>query len=598
MTAAPASDAEALACATAARYAGRWALGVARPVSGDDDDRPHPPAVWFVDGFAGADLQRAALRGASVHPAALLTVQALDDAGARARIVLIEEDPGLLARLGELLDDAGAGERVRLSSDPASADPGEIVLVEASFASHAHRLAQQIGDEPALVRLAPLVARTLPWSALEPVMDLGGADVLLRFPREDFEKQARFTGPMADLPPHLRRVVEGCSGFLGDARHGWLVAWREAQRSRGPDAALATAIGRMQALLAPAGGERVAHALRVAGKTESVDLLLSTPAAEHLPELDAARADAGTRQKPASKRKPARSAKPETATAPDPAADSSAASLVVPAEPEPVAEPPAAPTVATAQPEPIAEPPAAEFVPIAEPPAASEETSAAEPAPERVQNPAAEAEPADSASTAEPEPPETSAAEAADSAARAEPEPKPEPTEASIAEPPEAPPVAEAPEPVGDPEAQPVAPAAKPRSKPPASKASRKPVTPPAAAESGAAPDLFALAPQPEPKPRGPDLAAFADDLHARHIGAQVPAAELLASGADSGLTSEQVRAALTSLKRAGRVSYKSLDAEGAEVEFLAEARVSTPRPRKPRAPIPGVLGLFDEPEE
>ncbi|WP_420127878.1 hypothetical protein [Longimicrobium sp.] len=576
MTAAPASDAEARACATAARYAGRWASGFARPALGDDDDRPDPPPVWFVDGFAGADLQRAALRGTTIQPAAVLATQALDDAGARARIVLIEEDPGLLARLGELLDDAGAGERVRASSDPASAGPGEILLVEAPFASHAHHLAQQIGDEPALVCLAPLAARTLPWSALEPVMDLGGADVLLRFPREDFEKQARFTGPMADLPPHLRRVVEGCSGFLGDARHGWLIAWREAQRSRGPEAALATAITRMQALLAPAGGDRVAYALRVGGTTESVDLLLSTPAAEHLPELDAALADAGTKQKPASRRKPARSAKPGAQPATEPAA----APPATPA-PEASAEPPAEPAVADARP--IAEPEpvtgtradagatevrTTETGLVPEPPVAPEEASA------RVQEPAME--PADSASPAEPEPAET-----------------------STAEPPDAQFIAEAPEPVAEPAADPAARATKPRSKTPAPDASRKPaVTPVATDEPAAALDLFALAPQPEPEPRGPDLGAFADDLHARHIGARVPAADLLASGVDAGLTPEQVRSALTSLKRTGRVSYKSLDAEGAEVEFLTEARVSAPRPRKPRAPIPGVLGLFDEPEE
>jgi hypothetical protein len=71
-----------------------------------------------------------------------------------------------------------------------------------------------------------------------------------------------------------------------------------------------------------------------------------------------------------------------------------------------------------------------------------------------------------------------------------------------------------------------------------------------------------------------------------------------MAGVAGSGLTPEHVRAALASLKRTGRVSYRSLEAEGAEVEFLAEPRVSAPRPRKPRTPAPGLLGLFDEPEE
>lgn len=519
MTAAPASDAEALSCATADRYAGRWARSVARQV---DDDRPDPRALWFVDGFAGADLQRAALRGATVRPAALLAVQALDEASVgRVRIVLIEEDPGLVARLGEMLDGIGAGERVRISSDPATAEPGEILLVEAPFASHAHRLAQQIGDEPALVRLAPLAARTLPWSALEPIMDLGAADVLLRFPREDFEKQARFTGPLADLPPHLRRVVEGCSNFLGDARHGWLIAWREAQRSAGPDAALATAVERMQALLAPADGDRIAHILHVEGKTESVHLILSTPHAEHPLELDGALADAGTKQKPPSRRKAApgvNSDVPAAAEAAAPASEPHAATAPVDSTPEP------------APADTAAEPPEAVGEPAAEPPAAPVVEAAAEP----VDEPAAAPRPAQSS------------APAAEPAA----EPLGEPLNELVDEP----------------------------------------------VEPAAALDLFALAPQPEP--RGPDLAAFADDLHARHIGARVGVGDLLASVADSGLAPEQVRAALASLKRAGRVSYRSLDAEGAEVEFVAEPRVSAPRPRKPRPSAPGVLGLFDEPGE
>jgi hypothetical protein len=142
-----------------------------------------------------------------------------------------------------------------------------------------------------------------------------------------------------------------------------------------------------------------------------------------------------------------------------------------------------------------------------------------------------------------------------------------------------------------------VAETVEPAAEPPEPDASPAAVEPSAPAEAAGALDVFALAPQPEPEPRGPDLTAFADDLHARHIGAKVPVRELLAGAADAGLTPDQVRAALTTLKRAGRVSYRSLDAEGAEVQFLAEPRVAAPRPRKPRTPAPGVLGLFDEPE-
>jgi hypothetical protein len=536
VTAAPASDAEALSCATAGRYAGRWARSIARPV--DEEDRPDPPSPWFVDGFAGADLQRAALRGATVQPAAILAVQALDEAsGGRARVVLIEEDPGLIARLGELLDGIGAGERVRISSDPATAEPGEILLVEAPFASHAHRLAQRIGDEPALLRLAPLAARALSWSALEPMMDLGAADVLLRFPREDFEKQARFTGPLADLPPHLRRVVEGCSNFLGDARHGWLLAWREAQRTSGPAAALATAIERMQALLSSAGGERFAHVLPVAGKTESVHLLLSTPHAEHAQELDGALSDGVARPKSASRRKSAAPAKPEAPPAAEAISPVESRAAELPSSVPPVTEEPVT--------EPVAEPP------LSDAPAAVEMPGLAD-------DPPPPDEPASVTETVESA---TGPAPSSDASA-------------VIGETVE--PAAETPELYASPASD----------------------EPSASAEAAGALDLFTLAPQPEPEPRGPNLVAFTDDLHARHIGAKVPVRELLEGSADAGLTSDQVRAALANLKRAGRVSYRSLDAEGAEVEFLAEPRVSAPRPRKPRTPAPGVLGLFDEPGE
>lgn len=462
MTASSAPDADTLSCAIAARYAGRWARSVVRP-RGEDDDAPGTASPWFIDGFAGADLQRAAMRGTSVQPACVATIQALDPA---ARIVLVEEDPGLISRLCEALDDIGAVERIRVTSDPATVEPGKIALVEAPFARVAAGLAAAIGDDPALLRLAPLAARTLPWPALEPFGDLAATDVLLRVPLEDFAKQARFNGPLADLPPHIRRVVEGCSALLSDARHGWLFAWREAQRTGGADAAVSTVIERMQALLAGVDEARSTHTLPVEGAGGPVHLLLSTPDAAHALELNGAVADGGAKPK----RTPARKAAKPAAPPP--------ASSDAPAPPEPATTPDPAPA---------------------------------------------------------PEPP-----------ARAEPAPPPEPA---------------------------------------------------------AVLDLFGLAPEPEPEPRGPDLQPVADELHAKHIGTRVSVREVMGGLADSGLTPEQVHAALALLKRAGRATYRSLEADGAEVEFLAEPRVpapraAAPRPKKPRATAPDVLGLFDEPEE
>lgn len=500
MTASSAPDADTLSCAIAARYAGRWARSVARA---PEDDAPAP---WFVDGFAGADLQRAAMRGAAVQPACVAAIQALDPA---TRIVLVEEDPGLISRLCEALD--GAIERIRVTHDPATTQPGEIALVEAPFARVAASLAHAIGDDPALVRLAPLAARTLPWPALEPFGDLAATDILLRVPLEDFTKQARFNTPLADLPPHIRRVVEGCSALLSDARHGWLFAWRDAQRTGGSDAAVSVVIDRMQALLAGVDDARSTLALPVEGAGGPVHLLLSTPDATHALELNGATADSAAKPKRPASRK---------------------AAAVAPPPPVPAAAVPAAPPEpAPASPEPTTAP----VEPSATPAAASVEPSAAPSEPAPAEPPAA------------PAPTSTKP--------RATPKPRTTP-------------------------------------KPPA------PADTPASVKPAAALDLFGFGAQPDAEPRGPDLQAVADELHAKHIGVRIAVREVLGGLVDSGLTPEEVHGALALLKRAGRAAYRSLDADGAEVEFLAEPRVAAARAKKPRAPAPDVLGLFDESEE
>jgi hypothetical protein len=369
VTSRSAPDAETLSCAIAGRYAGRWAQGLARP----EGDAPSVP--WFIDGFAGADLQRAAMRGAGVQPPAIAAIQALPQT---ARIVLVEEDPGLISRLCEALDEIDAVERIRVTADPASTEPGEIALVEAPFARVATSLASGIGDDSALVRLAPLAARTLPWAAVEPIVDLAATDVLLRVPLEDFAKQARFTGPLADLPPHIRRVVEGCSALLSDPRHGWIAAWREAQRGGGADAAMRAVIDRMQALLDGVDGERTAHALAVEGTGGPVHLLLSTPFAAHTLEPAPAEPEL-------SATKPKRGAGRKAKTADAPVADETP---VVEDTPDPLsaaAEPPATPVAGetpTIQDTPAAPPVAGEPSATPEPAAAPAEASAPQEVPE------------------------------------------------------------------------------------------------------------------------------------------------------------------------------------------------------------------------
>jgi hypothetical protein len=422
-------DLESYSSAVAGGFAGRWARGVARRSAEAAGDAEVAALGWFVDAFAGADLQRAALGGRPVQPAAVAAVREMADQAMAMRILLVEEDPGLVARLKDALDGAGVGGRVRILSDPATIAPGEIGLMEAAFPAVAPALAAVVGDEPLLMRLAPLAARALPWRSVEPFAGLAGADLLLRVPEEDFRRQARFSGPLADYPPHLRRLVEGCSAFMGDDRNGWLVAWRAAERAGGVDAALAAMAERLRLLLSAAGGDGrfVRTQLLEAGK-ESVHVLLSASRPEHPLELNAAIGDAGGE-----------------------------VALTVGFRAE-----------------------------------AEEERDAA-----------------------------------------------PEPS-----------PVLE----------------------------------------------LFPVAaPVPEPRPSGPDPQAIADDLHARHRGALVLFRDLLASLAESGLTTEQVRAALAHLRRESRVRYRGLDAPDSEVDFLLEPAPSTPRVKKPRKALPGELGLFDE---
>jgi hypothetical protein len=599
-------DVETLACAVAGEYAARWARSGAR-MQARADDAMDAPAPWLVDGFAGADLQRAAIRGVAVQPPAAAFARAAADAlGGTARVVLVEEDPGLLGRLEEDLRRAGADPR--RTATPGDAAPGEIVLVEAPFASVASRLAGEIADGPALVRLAPLSARALPRMVLELLADLSGADLLIRFPQEDFVRAGKFGGPLADFPPHLRRVVEGCSAFFADERHGWLLAWREAARAGGDEAALAAAVERLRGMLGHGGEERIARAARVEGAGGAgVHVLLSTPHPEHALELNGAVVDGGAPSpapsRKAAGRKPAASQAAPPAAA-EPIAPAAAATLPAGTKPD---GPAAAPTPDAT--------PSGGTAPSFEAAPAAEATPSAAPAPSPEAAPAAEAAPYSEAPPAD----VTPSAEAASS-----PDGVPE-TDADRSPDPASPDTGPSPSgaaPAADGESlASVSPASAPTaSAPMVSRARSVASTPPAAnspprpipprAPEPAAPeeppsllDLFGLEPAPfeVSTPRGPDLRGVADDLYAQHAGRRVPFRELLVDLADAGLAPEQVRMALGILKRDRRAAYRSLDADGAEVEFVTEPAAPppppAPKPRKARKPVPGVLGLFDEPE-
>lgn len=281
------ATADTLSCAIAGAYAARWARSVAR-LPGDEAE---PAAPWFVDGFAGADLQRAALRGVPTVAGSVAAIRALGEAAAGVRVVLADEDPGLVSRLADAL--AGTGARVRRPDDVASLQPGEIALVESPFPALAPLLADAIGDAPALVRLAPATARALPWTALHAVAALPAADLLLRFPGEDFARIGAVAGPWADFPPHLRRIAEGCSALLDDPKHSWLAMWRETSRTTGPEAALGAMVERLQSRIATAAAQAVVRTHPVEAEDGRVHLLLSTAHPAHVLELNGAVLDAG-----------------------------------------------------------------------------------------------------------------------------------------------------------------------------------------------------------------------------------------------------------------------------------------------------------------
>ncbi|HEV7590818.1 MAG TPA: hypothetical protein VGO40_22095 [Longimicrobium sp.] len=229
--------------------------------SGDSQSAEGAPRRVYVDAFAGAELQfgTGVLREAAEPTRAQAAVRAIEEAcagGAPCPISLfVEEDPAHLQRIYGDLEDAIGGERLRATRDFASLAAGEASLVEAPFASVAGDVARFAADGRAFFWLAPATARAMPWTAVEPLLAIRDATLLIRFPHADFEKQSRHVGALADLPAFARRIVEGCSSLLADGKHGWLSIWRT--EARDGTAELPGVLERFRALLAGAAGERM-----------------------------------------------------------------------------------------------------------------------------------------------------------------------------------------------------------------------------------------------------------------------------------------------------------------------------------------------------
>jgi len=238
------------------------------PAAGDAQSAGDAPRRLYVDAFAGAELQfgTGVLREPADPTRAQAAVHALDEAcaghGSCPTALFVEEDPAHLQRIYGELEDAIGGERLRATRDFASLAAGEASLVEAPFASVAGEVARFAAGGRAFVWLAPATARAMPWTAVEPLLAVSDATLLIRFPHADFEKQSRHVGSLADLPGFARRIVEGCSSLLADGKHAWLSAWRTQARDDAA-AALPGVLERFRALLAGTAGDRMVRPLRL-----------------------------------------------------------------------------------------------------------------------------------------------------------------------------------------------------------------------------------------------------------------------------------------------------------------------------------------------
>ncbi|HEX2095637.1 MAG TPA: three-Cys-motif partner protein TcmP [Longimicrobiaceae bacterium] len=253
-------------------YLAEWSEAVARGLRSakppEEGTEPPPLRVVYVDGFCNSGGRHSLVgagQGGAGAGSALRGLRALERLAARApgaraplhaTAVLVEEDPAEVERLERELEAVGLGGRVRRVDDPAGLGAGEIALLHAAFGEAAERVARWVASaDHALCFLAPPAAGKLPLAAVRTLARARGADLLLSFPHADLQKQARYRGStLADLPTHVRRVVDGYSALLGDVRYEWVYRWREAEREGGERAAEARVAGRYAERLAELAG--------------------------------------------------------------------------------------------------------------------------------------------------------------------------------------------------------------------------------------------------------------------------------------------------------------------------------------------------------
>lgn len=255
------------------RFLEGWARTAAR---GNASPEPLRPVV-YLEAFASGVLGGLAPAAGEAYATALGAAAVLDAAGAEAAVILVEEDPEQVRRLVERLAMAGYGARVRCGGAGEPPRSGEIRVVEGAFAEVASALATALEGAQVLCWAEPPRAGALPHTAVEALTALEGLTLLLRFPSADFLKQsAHADTPLSDLVPYARRLLNGCSALLGDARHRWWLGWRAAVAERGADAAARAVAGEYAARLADADLALLARTLPLTPSAGEPLLLLLT----------------------------------------------------------------------------------------------------------------------------------------------------------------------------------------------------------------------------------------------------------------------------------------------------------------------------------
>lgn len=220
-----------------ASYAQAWTRLVLKGSSAAAAQDDEPIAAAYLEPFAGADHPLASGTPAvAVEVVAALFAGVPSGEAARVRARLEEEDPVKVDWLHEGLRAAGLGDRV-------GRVPGaEIELLEGEWGK-AGEPATAWDARATLAVLDPQSARRLPLERLAALAQNPAVDVLLRFPVGELRRLAEYrVGPLADLPPYARRIVEGVSRLLGDSRHAWVAPWRAALERGGAAAAEASVV--------------------------------------------------------------------------------------------------------------------------------------------------------------------------------------------------------------------------------------------------------------------------------------------------------------------------------------------------------------------